>query len=85
MWSSMDLADLTLRRAALAAAFRYPGAPSSPTWMPSSGSLGWLAVFATLFGLGGWLLKGPGWSVLLLAGLSSTLWLLFRQGSEEQV
>ena len=47
--------------------------------------VGWLAVFATLFGLGGWLLKGPGWSVLLLAGLSSTLWLLFRQGSEEQV
>ena len=47
--------------------------------------VGLLAVFGTLFGLGGWLLKGPGWSVLLLVGLTSTLWLLFRQGSEEQV
>lgn len=45
--------------------------------------VGWVAVFGTLFGLGGWLLRGPVWSLLLLAGLVSTFWLLFRKGPKE--
>lgn len=50
----------------------------SPLRLGARVVLGWLAVFGSLFGLGGWLLRGPSWALLLVVGLGATGWLLFR-------
>lgn len=45
-------------------------------------ALGLLAVFGSLFGLGGVLLRGPAWGGLAIAGLAAMAWLILRAGQE---